>query len=386
MSAETTSDAPLEERPLFFYGTLRDPDLLAVVIGRKCLTDLDIQDAAVDGFRLSRVAGESFPMLFEAPGETAEGVLIVGLSREERARVGFFEDSDYALAPATARLAADGARRAAAFYRPTEKLVAAPDPWRLDAWAATEKPLLLACAEEQLSYFGVVPQHVVELWWPDIKARAERRLGLSAPSILAPFGRDDVEERARAEPYAGFFRVTDVEVAHRRFRGAERQVVARAAWRIGDVTTVLPYDPVADAIVLIEQWRPGPWVAGDARPWIVETVAGRIEPGEAPEAAARREAEEEAGVALDRIERIAVYYSSPGAVDERVFAFVGRADLSAAGGVFGVDHEGEDIRAMKLDFWRAMEAMARGEIAAGPAMLSLLWLARNRDRLRFDWL
>lgn len=382
------SVAPPSERPLFFYGSLRDPEMLACVCGRADPDSLDMRPAVWNDVKVSRVAGESFPMAFAHPGGSAVGVVTFGLSDLERRRIGFFEDSDYALTPVTVQMG-DGTEGVsaveAAVYMPTEKLRSSGEPWRLEDWPAAEKALLMACAEEQLSYLDHVPQHIVEQWWPDIKTRAERRIGQTPPSVRHGFDRAEVVEHGRAEPYAKFFRATEVSLTHPSFRGGSIGPIDRAAWRVGDVTTVLPYDPAADTLVLVEQFRAPIYLAGEQNPWIIEAIAGRIDPGEAPEAAARREAQEEAGVALGALETQGVYYSAPGASDERVFAFVGRADLSGAGGVHGLAAEAEDIRVLHLSFWEAMAAMARGEIMAGPAMLALHWLARNRERLIATW-
>ncbi|MCB2157335.1 MAG: NUDIX domain-containing protein, partial [Rhodobacteraceae bacterium] len=45
-----------------------------------------------------------------------------------------------------------------------------------------------------------------------------------------------------------------------------------------------------DRVLLIEQFRMGPYARGDAEPWLIEAIAGRVDPGETPEDAARREA------------------------------------------------------------------------------------------------
>jgi nudix-type nucleoside diphosphatase (YffH/AdpP family) len=114
-------------------------------------------------------------------------------------------------------------------------------------------------------------------------------------------------------------------------------------------------------------------------------VAGRCDALEPPEATARREALEEAGLTLGRLERIAAYYPSPGIISEFITAFVGEADLSAAGGLHGLPDEHEDIRAVVVPLDAALAAVASGEIDNAPLILSLLWLARHQDRLRREW-
>jgi ADP-ribose pyrophosphatase len=148
---------------------------------------------------------------------------------------------------------------------------------------------------------------------------------------------------------------------------------------------VLPFDPRAGTVLLVEQFRAGPWARRDPQPWILETVAGRCDATEPPEATARREAREEAGLELGRIERIAAFYPSPGIAAEHITAFVAEADLGAAGGLHGLDEEHEDIRAIVVPLEDALEAVETGEINTSPVILSLLWLARNAERLRAAW-
>ena len=378
----------LSDKPLFFYGTLRDQDLLALVAGRETLQGVTLTPAKARGFRVMRVAGESFPMAFEdsAPESAAVGLLVAGLNVTERQRIAFFEDGDYALTPVTVEMVEPPFNQVSAvMFQPTERLKESGEGWSLEQWTQHDKPLAMACARRQLRYFGEIAQPLVETWWPDIKVASEREIGAPAPSVCAGLTRDDVEELAQRQPYHGFFKVTETEITHRGFRGGASAPVTRSVFRIGPVTTVLPYDPGRDEVVLIEQWRVGPWVNQDPRPWSLEIIAGRIEPGEEAEATARREAVEEAGAHLRRLEEIGRFYASPGATDEYVHAYAAEADLTDVDGVHGLAAEQEDIRVVKLSYWAAMEALARGEVTAAPAALSLLWLARHRERLRVDW-
>jgi ADP-ribose pyrophosphatase len=72
--------------------------------------------------------------------------------------------------------------------------------------------------------------------------------------------------------------------------------------------------PVLDdgRVLLLRQFRPA---AGDA---VLEIPAGRLEPGEAPAACARRELAEEAGYRAGRLERLGETLSSVGFCDERI--------------------------------------------------------------------
>ena len=104
----------------------------------------------------------------------------------------------------------------------------------------------------------------------------------------------DVELRTRERVYDGFGKLDRLTLRHRRFDGGWSPDVTRELFRSGDAVVVLPYDPVRDEVVLIEQMRVSALEAGEV-PWIVETIAGRIAEGESEEDVARREAAEEAG-------------------------------------------------------------------------------------------
>jgi len=159
--------------------------------------------------------------------------------------------------------------------------------------------------------------------------------------------------------------------------------VLRAAFVSGDAVTVLPYDPKRDRVLVIEQFRVGPFARGDGQPWLLEAITGRIDPGETPEEAGRREAMEEAGLVLQALLPVAQYYSSPGAKSEFLHSFVALCDLpDDAAGVFGVRGEAEDIRGHLIGLDALMALVASGEVNVGPLVLTALWLQREGPRLR----
>ncbi|QUS35831.1 NUDIX domain-containing protein [Falsirhodobacter algicola] len=193
----------------------------------------------------------------------------------------------------------------------------------------------------------------------------------------------DVQEVRRIQPYAHYFAVEEYDIRYRRFDGTMSEVVNRGVFISGDAVTVLPYDPVRDRVLVVEQWRAGPWGRGDPQPWLLEPVAGRIDPGEPPEVTGRREAVEEAGLEIGDLHLASAFYPSPGAKAEFVYAYVGIADLGDdAAGVFGLDGEAEDIRGHLLPFERLMEMVTSGEVRSAPLLITAYWLARERGRLR----
>ncbi|MFZ5491348.1 MAG: NUDIX domain-containing protein [Pseudomonadota bacterium] len=192
----------------------------------------------------------------------------------------------------------------------------------------------------------------------------------------------DVMVTARETVFQGYFRVDRYRLRHRLFGGGWSREFQRELFERGHAAAVLPYDPTCDRVLLIEQFRIGPYAHGGA-PWQIEIVAGILHEGESPAELARREAWEEAGCVLSsELLPIAAYYMSPGAVSEHMTLFCALADLRDAGGIHGLDHEDEDIRVHVPLFDEAMAWLAAGRIQNSPAIIALQWLAMNRSRLR----
>ena len=189
---------------------------------------------------------------------------------------------------------------------------------------------------------------------------------------------DLVEEKT---PYQGFSRIRVFHLRHRKHDGNWSDVIDREVFQRGDAAAVVLYDPAADAIVLLEQFRVSAWVAG-RDPWQRETVAGMIPPGGHPEEVARRECLEETGCEVGRLEPIAQYFSSPGTSPDRVWLYCGIVDSTAVGGVHGLASEGEDIKVAVVPFADALAMADDGRIENATGIVALGWLARNRDRLR----
>lgn len=205
------------------------------------------------------------------------------------------------------------------------------------------------------------------------------RLPMSAPE----FDRDrDVDVLAQETVFQGYFRVDRYRLRHRLFGGGWSRPIQREVFERGHAAAVLPYDPQRDAVLLIEQFRIGPYAHGGS-PWQLEIVAGIIHADETPADVARREALEEAGCRLGpRLLPVAAYYMSPGAVSEHLTLYCALTDLAGAGGIHGVLDEDEDIRVHVVAFQQAMDWLAAGRIQNSPAIIALQWLALNRSGLR----
>lgn len=194
----------------------------------------------------------------------------------------------------------------------------------------------------------------------------------------------DVEILEKSERYRGYFRIDRYRLRHRLFAGGWSGQIEREVFERGHAVGVLPYDPAADAVVLIEQFRIGALVAG-MEPWLIEVVAGIIEEGEAPEEVARRETLEEAGLEIQALMPMCRYLVSPGGSSESVRLYCARVDSRGAGGIHGLPEEHEDIRVEVVPVDTALRLLDEGRVANSVSVIALQWLALHRDRVRAAW-
>ncbi|MDU8913205.1 gamma-glutamylcyclotransferase [Aestuariicoccus sp. MJ-SS9] len=367
---------------LFFYGTLRHVPLLRIVLGRK---DVSAVPATLPGHGVWWVAGESFPMIAPDPGRAAPGVLVQGLSDADVARLDFYEGGfAYTLRDVT--VDTDAGRAPARVYFPDAGAWDKGEVWDLDDWAARWGRITEDAATEAMAHFGKDAAEDIQALLPFFRARAwSRQLAQEgAPQTLrSTMTRRDVAIRRDRPGYDGFFRIHAFDVDYAKFHGGRSETVSREGFVAFDAALVLPYDPVTDQVLMIEQLRYGPILRDDPAPWTLEPIAGLIDAGEAPADSARREAEEEAGLTLGELQLMTRVYASPGYTSEFFHCYLGLCDLSGyRAGVNGLDSEHEDIRSHLLSFDAAMALVDSGEVNAGPLAMMLLWLARKRDSLR----
>lgn len=193
-------------------------------------------------------------------------------------------------------------------------------------------------------------------------------------------GKSDIEIIDCTPLYQGFFKMNLYRFRHRLFAGGWSEPVSREVFERGHAVVVLPYDPLRDEVVLIEQVR-FPALATTDSPWLLELVAGMIEAGESPEQVARRELMEEAGLEAQTITPINSYLASPGGSTERFYGFWAKVDASKAKGLHGLAQEHEDIRVVVMSRQDAYNALNAGRIDNAAAVIGLQWLQLNYSSL-----
>ena len=180
--------------------------------------------------------------------------------------------------------------------------------------------------------------------------------------------------------YKGFFRAARYFFHHSLFRGGKSPTVIREAFLRTPAAAALLYDRALDNVVLIEQFRVGPMIAGEF-PWMLEVVAGIAEPNEKPEEVVVREAIEESGCTITELLPIFSYYPSPGACNEIVHLYCGMTDSSNAGGIHGLDEENEDIKVHVVPAGEALGLLDSGKINNATTIIALQWLRTYRENL-----
>ena len=178
-----------------------------------------------------------------------------------------------------------------------------------------------------------------------------------------------------------FLTLARYHLRHRLFSGEWSEIYPCEMLERYSAAAVLPYDPKLDRVILIEQFRAGS-IHNKETAWLIEIPAGVITDNISPEDTARHETIEEAGCTLLSLAPICEYYVSPGGSNEYLHLYCGIVDASSAGGIHGLASEHENIRVLNLSSDEAFAKLRAGEIKTSPAIISLLWLQSNRDRLK----
>ncbi|QZO13606.1 NUDIX domain-containing protein [Pseudoalteromonas piscicida] len=197
---------------------------------------------------------------------------------------------------------------------------------------------------------------------------------------LSQFNKVDVNVSSIETIFNGFFTIHKYQFTHALFNGGVSELITREILERGHAVAILPYDPITDSVLLIEQIRIGA-LASKNSPWLLECIAGMAEGSEDYESVARKEANEEAGLELDKLIYMRSYLSSPGGTTERLYLYLALADLSEAGGVYGLAEEGEDIKVHVMPLDEALARLDNEEIDNAATVISLQWLALNKARI-----
>ena len=214
---------------------------------------------------------------------------------------------------------------------------------------------------------------------------------MSSDAIDQPEGQVKILDLVEDYSFGSMFRVMKATLRYRRFDGHMSEEITRINFERGDSAGVLLHDPEEDVVLLTRQFRYPVFASidpemvkeeGAEQAWLLEVMAGIIDPGLSAVEIASKELLEESGyVVQGGFRPIATIYPSPGGSSERIYLFLGLVDhkdqLSVGG---GLPAEGEDIKVESLSFQEAMRMITRGEISDAKTIIALQHLALLKSR------
>lgn len=145
----------------------------------------------------------------------------------------------------------------------------------------------------------------------------------------------------------------------------------REAYDRGNGATVLLYNAAKKTVVLTRQFRLPTYVNGNADGMMIESCAGLLDADNALDCI-KKEAEEETGYQIDKLQKLFEVYMSPGSVTELIYFFIAEySDAMKVGEGGGLAHEQENIEVLELEFDQAYAMIASGEIRDGKTIMLL---------------
>lgn len=183
----------------------------------------------------------------------------------------------------------------------------------------------------------------------------------------------ETEISGRSVLSEGFRRMVRFVLRHRMHDGGWSNAMTRDIHEGAKVAAVIAWDPGRDRLVLIRQYRAAAHLATGIGS-LVEIVAGGVEDGEEPAASARRELEEETGLAATAMIPCLEFLPSPGITTEHAYLFLAGVDSANLPETAGED-EDEDIQPLVVPVEEALDAARAGTFRNGFALLALNWFA-----------
>jgi ADP-ribose pyrophosphatase len=162
--------------------------------------------------------------------------------------------------------------------------------------------------------------------------------------------------------------------------GSVSVAIERDILRSGAVVGVLPIDLARREVVLIRQFRLGSHMAL-GKGAMIELPAGRVDPQETAEQAARRECYEETGVHPVQLLPLFEVMPAPALSDECMILYIASVDATKVERRSGCLREGESIETIRIPVQVAIDMLSHGGIHNSIVVIALQWLALNLNRL-----
>ena len=369
---------------IFVFGTLKSETLRTIVLGRELATK-DICKASIKGFCVYWAKEGPFPVMVPKEGSEAHGLVLKNLSDVDVERLNYYElGFDYVLSPTYVETNVGPAEASAYFCNNSD--MATKKSWSYDDWLSDHSEVQYIAAKEFLDFFDTKYGDTAQAMYNKIFKRAEvyanEAANLSKVIENGPENSINIQVENIQREYLGFFALNQISLKYSQFDGDISELKNRVILMGSEASLILPYDPVLDKVLLVEQFRIGPFCRGDRAPWVFEPVAGIIEVGETPDEAAKREVFEEAGLEVTQLVKMGSGYPNPGEATSYFYNYIAIVDLSEySPGIYGAKNEGEDIRTHVIDFNTVLNWSVSNKLRVLPLNTMVLWLALNKLKL-----
>ena len=369
---------------IFVFGTLKSETLRTIVLGRG-LAPIDVCTASIKGFCVYWAKEGPFPVMVPQESSEAHGLVLKNLSDVDVERLNYYElGFDYVLSPTSVVTNVGPAEVSAYFCNNSD--MATKKLWSYDDWLSDHSEIQYIAAKEFLDFFGTKYSDTAQAMYNRIFKRAEvyANEATSLGNVIekGPESSPNIQVENIQREYLGFFALNQISLKYSQFDGDISELKNRVILMGSEASLILPYDPILDMVLLVEQFRIGPFCRGDRTPWVFEPVAGIIEVGETPEEAAKREVFEEAGLEVDQLVKIGSGYPNPGEATSYFYNYIAIVDLSEySPGIYGAKNEGEDIRTHVADFNTVLNWSVSNKLRVLPLNTMVLWLALNKLKL-----
>ncbi len=160
-----------ENDELFVFGSLIDTEVLRLVTAMSP-DELSFSDAVAEGYRCSKIAEDSCPVLIAKDGCNASGKLVKGLTQEALRRIVFFEGPEYSLDQVTVRRIQSSSepdfnrvRTTAWYFRDAGSYTVLSSDWHYDVWVETDRSPFLQSSEVYMASYGKLTAEEADAIW-----------------------------------------------------------------------------------------------------------------------------------------------------------------------------------------------------------------------------
>jgi len=176
--------------------------------------------------------------------------------------------------------------------------------------------------------------------------------------------------------HKGFFEMSKIEFVHKKHDGTWSNSIQREIFGGGHVSTLLPYDPIKDEIILIQQFRAG-ILSRHNESYLYEIVAGIIGDEEEPLDTVVRECKEETGCDVIKATPILSYFPAPGSSESYYHLFLGEVKSFKGKRIQGLESENEDILVSTFKVNEVRKMLNNNIIKNGLTLIALQWFFLN---------